>query len=215
MEFFIDLHRFDEKISQLESHPVTNGKVMLYGSSFFAHWFYDRAKDQLKAATGGKLDIINHGFGGATADELLYYYNRLVKPYGPSAMVIRAGYNELNRGQSPENAVFLLERLLQWSAADNPDIKFLVLKIFDTRHAGEELYKKITAYNTLLEKQIACLENVTLLDLNPFFYAHPGDIGDRKLLRDVFVSDGLHLTDAAYEEMADFLGNLILNTLEG
>ena len=33
-------------------------------------------------------------------------------------------------------------------------------------------------------------------------------------MRPVFVEDGLHLTDEAYEEMAQYLGDLVLQHLE-
>ena len=213
MAFYIDLHRCQDKINEYLSYPVQTGKVMLYGSSFFTNWRYDRAHDQLWKASGGKLDVINHGFGGATIDELLYYYDRLVKPYAPKAMVFRTGYNELTWGLNPEQSVFMLERLLEWASRDNPGVKLLVMKVFDTRHASEELYEKICAYNALLEERIAGLENVRLLDLNPFFYDDPANIGTRRNFRDVFVHDGLHLTDAAYEEMAVFFARQILDNL--
>ena len=213
MAFYTDLHRFRETIDGILGRPVQTGKVMLYGSSFFTNWGYDRARDQLKAASEGKLDVINHGFGGATVDELLYYYDRLVKPYAPAVMVFRTGYNELSKGLNPEQSVFMLERLLEWACRDMPGVKLLVMKVFDTRHASPELYEKICAYNALLEERISCLENVCLLDLNPFFYHDSADIGTRRNFREVFVHDGLHLTDAAYEEMAVFFAGRILDNL--
>ena len=129
MDFFVDLHRFDATIQEYLSLPVRTGEVLLYGSSFFRVWGYELSRKQLLEATDGKLETVNHGFGGATVDELLYHYPRLVAPYAPKAMVIRAGYNELNRGQSPEEAVFLLERLLQWAIADFPEIRIMVFPV--------------------------------------------------------------------------------------
>ena len=214
MEEFVNLHRFDEKIKEHLAQPVRTGKVLLYGSSFFAVWGYEKSRTQLLEATGGKLETVNHGFGGATVDELLYHYPRLVAPYAPKAMVIRAGYNELNRGQSPENAVYILERLLRWAIADFPEIRIMVFPVFDTRRASQELQEKINVYNALLRERIAPMEQVSLLDLNPFFYDDPADIGTRQNFRDVFVSDGLHLQEKTYPEMAEFLGQRILRQLE-
>ena len=213
MDFFVDLHRFDATIEEYLLLPVRTGKVLLYGSSFFRVWGYELSQKQLLEATGGKLETVNHGFGGATVDELLYHYPRLVAPYAPKAMVIRAGYNELNRGQSPEEAVFVLERLLQWAIADFPEIRIMVFPVFDTRRASDELQEKINAYNALLKQRIAPMDRVSLLDLNPFFYDDPADIGTRKNFRDVFVEDGLHLQEKAYPEIAAFLGSRILEAL--
>lgn len=214
MSNFVDLHRYDTTVNEYLPLPVRKGKVLLYGSSFFRVWGYDRSREQLLEATDGKLETVNHGFGGATIDELLYRYPRLVAPYAPRAMVIRAGYNELNRGQTPENAVFLLERLLQWAIADFPAIQIMVFPVFDTRRASDELQEKINVYNALLREQIEPMAQVSLLDLNPFFYDDPADIGTRQNFRDVFVEDGLHLQDSAYPKMAAFLGPRILEQLK-
>ena len=214
MSNFVDLHRYDTTVNEYLPLPVRKGKVLLYGSSFFRVWGYDRSREQLLEATGGELETVNHGFGGATIDELLYHYPRLVAPYAPRAMVIRAGYNELNRGQSPEGAVFLLERLLQWAIADFPAIQIMVFPVFDTRRASDELQEKINTYNALLRERIEPMEQVSLLDLNPFFYDDPADIGTRQNFRDVFVEDGLHLQDSAYPKMAAFLGPRILEQLK-
>ena len=89
----------------------------------------------------------------------------------------------------------------------------MVFPVFDTRRASDELQEKINAYNALLRQRIEPMEQVSLLDLNPFFYDDPADIGTRQNFRDVFVSDGLHLMDEAYPEMAKFLGSRILERL--
>ena len=113
--------------------PAEPGKVLLYGSSFFTNWGYDRSRDQLAAASGGALQVVNHGFGGATVDELLYYYDRMVRPCAPAAAVLRPGLNDLARGLSAEETWFQTQRLLAWLKTDDPAIPVVVLSIFDTK----------------------------------------------------------------------------------
>jgi len=91
MAEFVDLNRYGETVKNCLSKPVRTGKVLLYGSSFFRVWGYERSLEQLLEASGGELETVNHGFGGATVDELLYHYPRLVAPYAPKAMVIIDG----------------------------------------------------------------------------------------------------------------------------
>ena len=78
MEYPMKETRFEHQIRALEARCAEKGGVLLYGSSFFANWGYDRAREQLAAASGGKLRISNHGFGGAFVDEVLRLYDRLV-----------------------------------------------------------------------------------------------------------------------------------------
>ena len=199
-----------EKIGEYLTYPVTTGKVMLYGSSFFTRWGYDRAKQQLRDATDGKLDVINHGFGGATIDELLYHYPRLVTPYKPEVVVIRSGYNDVYQKLTAEETFFLLQRLICWLQTDNPNVRIFLLNVFDTKSMREDYVPVFARYNHLMADYAAENENVEYFDINEFFYENPEDIGDRSKLRDVFVEDGLHLTDAAYEEMAEFFGPHLL-----
>lgn len=208
MKIPVDLRRFADEIVQIESHPKTAGKVMLYGSSFFAKWRC--ASEQLSAQ---KLEIINHGFGGATVDELLYYYPRLITPYAPSAIVIRSGYNDISRGLSPEQAMFLLKRLVGWIQTDFPDAPILLMKIFDVKRGDDARFAANQQFNALLEEYAKTLENAAILDINGFFYEKEADMGDRSKLRDVFVEDGLHLTDRAYEEMAPYFARQVLSIL--
>lgn len=210
MKIPVDMWRCRETIEQALSHPVTTGKILLYGSSFFTRWGYDRANQQLAQATEGKLEILNHGFGGATIDELLYHYPRLVTPYKPDVVVIRSGYNDINKGLSEDETIFLLQRLVGWLQADNPKIRIFLLNVFDAKILNDHSHAVFSRYNKLMADYAAETENVEIFDINEFFYENPKDIGDLSKLRDVFVSDGLHLTDAAYEEMAQFFGPRLL-----
>ena len=209
MNIPVDLHRFASEIEIIENQTLSSRKVMLYGSSFFAKWRC--ASEQLSAQ---KLEIINHGFGGATIDELLYYYPRLVTPYAPSAIVIRSGYNDIGRGLSPEQAMFLLKRLVGWIKVDFPNAPILLMKIFDIKRGDDARFAANQQFNALLEEYAKTLENAAILDINGFFYEKEADMGDRSKLRDVFVEDGLHLTDRAYEEMAPYFAQRVLALLE-
>lgn len=198
MSFYIDMTQYAGTIETYESYPVETGKILLYGSSFFRNWGYDRAKEQWKRYAG--LDVVNHGFGGATVDELLYYYDRMVRPYKPSAAVLRPGHNDLTRGLSPEEAWFLTERLIAWLRTDCPDLPVVLLEVFDTKkYHNPERCALNDAYNHLMRKFAAEQEGVFTVDLDPFFHDEQGE------LRDIFIEDGLHLTDSGYEEMASWL----------
>lgn len=198
MAEMVQLDRYEETIRGYEAYPVKTGKVLLYGSSFLRNWGYERARAQW--AQYGGLDVENHGFGGATVDELLRYYHRMVLPYRPSAVVLRSGHNDLTKGLTPEEAWFLTKRLIAWLRTDWPGIPVVILQVFDTkRYANPERRALNARYNEFLIRYAAENQGIFTLDLDPFFHNPDGS------LRDIFVEDGLHLTDAAYEEMAAWL----------
>ena len=210
----VDLWRSKSTIEAVLNHPVQTGKVLLYGSSFFTHWGYDRAKTQLSCASGGKLLVLNHGFGGATIDELLYHYPRLVVPYDPSAVVIRSSYNDIAKGMTVEETLSQLKQLVHWLRTDFPHIPIFLLPVFDAKIMTDERHAAFAELNQQMAAFAADTDHVEIFDLNPFFYENDAQIGDLRKLRDVFVPDGLHLTDSAYEEMAEFFAPRLLTALE-
>lgn len=213
MKHNVDLTRYEHEVARIEAFPPETGKVLLYGSSFFSRWRYEKARKQLSDATGGVLQVANHGFGGAVTDDLLYHYHRLVRPYRPRAVVIRAGGNDVDMGMEARDAAFLLVRLVCWLKADFPGMPICVLKIFDTIYGSSEYKRRAREYNLLLDEIFADVDDVTVLDISPFFYEDPRDIGNHSKLRNAFVEDGLHLTDESYLEMAKYLGNLLVDIL--
>lgn len=194
----IDVHRFEDQVNAYADYPVEQGKVLLYGSSFFAFWGYELAKRQCETATDGKLQIVNHGFGGATVTELLYYYHQLVSPFAPSAVVLRTGHNDVWECSS-EAAFILTETLITWLRNDFPEIPLIFLKAFDYPSATAEHLEKLHCYNQLLHQLADRTPGIHILDLHPFLYEEAGRF------RDIFRDDGLHLTDSGYEEMAAYL----------
>ena len=110
--------------------------------------------------------------------------------------------------------MFLLKRLVGWIQTDFPDAPILLMKIFDVKRGDDARFAANQQFNALLEEYAKTLENAAILDINGFFYKKEADMGDRSKLRDVFVEDGLHLTDRAYEKMAPYFAQRVLALLE-
>lgn len=215
----VDLHRYDDELKDLFSYPVDTGGILLYGSSFFHVWGHERAARQM-AAQG--FDVVNHGFGGATAEELLFYHHRLVRPFAPSALILRGGINDLLNGYSLEQTIDLSERVLAWTRADFPEVRLGVIPAFDcpflavASHIGrrtpfhEAMRTHLwSAYNEAMRAFCEADGNAAYLDITPFFYENPDEIGTLQGFKDLFVEDGLHLTDAGYEQFAPYFATLL------
>ncbi len=209
----LDLARFEDVICSYEARKEAPGQVLLYGSSFLFNWGYDTAKRQWAEATGAVFSVVNHGFGGATVDELLYYYPRMVRPYAPSAAVLRPGLNDLRRNYTPGEAWFLTQRLVTWFRTDFPSAPVVILQIFDTPCADESMMELSRQYNLLAAEYAAGHPGVYALDLSPFFHEHPDQCGTREGFRDVFVEDGLHLKQPLYADMAAYLAPKVAEIL--
>ena len=204
-----------ETIDYVLSQPVQTGKTMLYGSSFFTRWGYDRARQQLTEATNGELDVLNHGFGGATIDQLLYMYPQLVAPYNPKEIVIRSGYNDINEGLTVDQSIFLLDRLITWLQKDFPGIRIYCFNYEPTlKGKGQDNIANRVGqeYNQLLEAFCANTENCIYVPMEKqaFFFEDPADIGDyHKIREDIFVADQVHLNPKGYAMFMDFVRELL------
>ena len=195
------LNRYEELVQKYESYPPVTGAVLLYGSSFFTRWGYERARAQLSGIRGG---VVCHGIGGATGDELLFNYGRLVYPFKPAAMVLRAGVNDIGRGYSPEEAAAAAIRVCEWNRANFPGCKNIVMPSFDFISAPEKKhYRLYKAFNAIMLEYAESTENTAWLDISPFLHNSPASAGTYTDFRDdLFGPDGLHLTDEGYEKIA-------------
>ena len=156
-------------------------------------------------ASDGRYHVVNRGFGGATVDELLYFYRKLVVPCSPKAVIFRIGPNDVFNGFSAKEAWSVAWRLMEFLRADYPGIKLILLCVFDyksTREEHKEVFQEFNAY----QKEYAFeTENAYYLDINDFFYEKPEYIGTFQGFRDIFMEDGLHLLPDVYAEFARYL----------
>lgn len=198
----LNLHRFDEVIAEMVTRENPQGKILLYGSSFFTNW--KEATQQMLDASDGKYYVVNRGFGGATIDELLFFYRKLVVPCAPRAAIFRIGPNDLFNGFSVEDAWHSAVRLFEFLRTDYPGIKLIPLCIFNYPSTKEELKEPFARFNALQKEYAEQTENVWYLDINDFFYETPADVGTFENFRDIFRKDGLHLRPEIYQEFARY-----------
>ncbi|MEA4823986.1 MAG: GDSL-type esterase/lipase family protein [Clostridiaceae bacterium] len=212
MKIRTELNRFEPKVLEYERYPIIPGKVLLYGSSFFTNWGYDRAAAQLCDLGSG---VVNHGIGGATGDELLYYYGRLVYPYKPCALILRGGANDLFRGYTPEEAADLSIRVCEWARTDFPGLRVIVLPIFDFPSApARDAYTLFPAYNALMREYVDETPGAFTLDIGEYLHDTPPYSNAFDHFRDVFGPDGLHLTDAGYNAFAPWFSKRVNGLLQ-
>ncbi len=69
--------------------------VLFVGSSSIRMW------SSLEADMA-PLPVLNRGFGGSRISEVNLYFDRIVTPYRPRAIVFYAGENDLDAGESPD-----------------------------------------------------------------------------------------------------------------
>ena len=194
------------------------GLIMFYGPSNFTRWseqWHHRPLEEDIRMKDGSPAAVNHGFGGGTIEEGLYYYRRLVLPWEPRAIVLRFYPNDQRFGYSPLEIVYLLARLCAWARADFPGVKlYLCDAMPGVRYMNNDSWQiRAKQYNHLLRDYCNQHEDCTYVSqLNwPGFYENPADAGDyNKIRTDIFVEDGVHFNQEGY----DIYRDLFLNALD-
>ena len=126
----LKVKKYEKSVQKYESRPLERGKILFYGHSLFTRCSFitqagkdnPRLVDEVRMKDGSQA-IVNHGFGTSSADDLLYYYPRLVRPYKPRVLVLATGGNDIGYGYSAKEIMEIEARVIDWAQADFPDIK--------------------------------------------------------------------------------------------
>ena len=221
----LNVRCFEESVKQYEARPVETGKILFYGHSLFtrcSYIFTERypqkklplLEEEVRMKDGSRA-IVNHGFGTSSADDLLYYYDRLVRPYKPRALVLVTLSNDIGFGYSAAEVMNIEATLIDWFQADFPGAPVYCLNRTPTlkRKGTVDYYTRIsTEYNRLLEGYCAEKEGVTYVPLQnaPCYFEKLEDIGDYDKVWDaVFDTDQVHLNAMGYARFMDYIRDLL------
>ncbi|MBR3837764.1 MAG: hypothetical protein IKJ74_06425 [Clostridia bacterium] len=221
----LKVRRFESRVERYESVPVETGKILFYGHSLFTRCsFITRSQENPKLVEevrmkDGSQAIINHGFGTSSADDLLYYYDRLIRPYKPRALVLATMANDVSYGYNAKDIMEIEARIVQWAQADFPGIPVYCFNCVPTlKSKGQKsAFTRIRKeYNEYLEVFCASRENCIYVPLEKqaFFFENPEDVGDYdKVREDIWAVDDTHLNPKGYAMFMDFIRELLADLL--
>jgi len=136
--------------------------------------------------------VLNAGFGGSQASDLLFHLNDLVVRYRPKKVFIYEGDNDIFHKKRPKAILETFQDIVAQLRMDNPEQKIVLIAVKPSisRWSLRGKYKRL---NKMMAKY--ALEN-TLVDFvdvwNPM-------LNKRKLKKDIFIEDGLHMNEKGYD----------------
>src|SRR6266567_5999485 len=93
-----DFAKWEREIAAFEQGDRTNsppkGGVLFIGSSTIRLW-------KTLAEDFPNYKVINRGFGGSEIIDATHFADRIIFPYQPGAIFLRAGGNDIHAGKSP------------------------------------------------------------------------------------------------------------------
>jgi lysophospholipase L1-like esterase len=220
----LEIRRFEKTISKYEAQSREKGKIILYGHSLFTRcapenrWGHPNVEEEVRGKDGSHA-ILNHGFGTSSADDLLYYYHRMVRVYEPRALVLATGNNDFGMGYEPEEVMDVLARVIQYARADFPEIPIFVFSytpVLKQKGLVGGNVPRRERFNVILKEYCDAHPDITFVSLAdlPLYFEKAEDVGDYdKIFEGVFDTDRTHLNSEGYGKFMDFLRELLNDIL--
>lgn len=165
--------------------PPKKGAILFVGSSSIRLW--ELAHSWPDTAT------VNNGFGGSTLADSIFFFDQVIAPYEPSAIVIYAGDNDIAKGLTPEEVQNDFSTLADKIEETHPDVPVVYIAIKPSQKRWD-MWEKMKKANDLIAADIAEREDFRFADI-----AAPMLANEQPPPASWFVSDGLHLSPEGYE----------------
>lgn len=175
--------------------PATDGTVFI-GSSSIRRW-------ATLAEDFPDVGAVNRGFGGSELADSVFYFERLVLPHRPRAVVVYAGENDLWAGQPPEKVLADFRAFRTKLQATLPDARLLYLAIKESPQRAR-IRDQVLATNRLIAAECAADPRCTFVDVaTPLLDARGGTRPE------LYVEDGVHLRPEGYRIWTAVLGPVL------
>jgi lysophospholipase L1-like esterase len=186
--------RWEKEIAAYEAadraNPPTKGGIVFTGSSTIRRW-------TTLAADFPGLNVLNRGFGGCQIKDCTYFADRIVFPYEPKMIVLRAGGNDIHAGKSAEQVFADWKAFVAKVRSKMPDVPivFIGLAPAPSRWAERDANK---ALNDLVKAHTSSEPNLKFVDGYDMTVTPDGQARE-----DLFVKDRLHFNEAGYKLLVE------------
>jgi lysophospholipase L1-like esterase len=186
--------RWEKEISAFEdmdrAQPPAKGGVLFIGSSTIRLW---KSLDQ----DFPHHHVINRGFGGSEIVDSTHFAERIIFPYEPRMVLLRAGGNDIHAGRTAEDVFEDFKAFVAKVHARLPkaQIVYIALCPAPSRWAERDANKTL---NTLVQKYArgrSYVKYVETYDMSLDAEGQPR--------RELFVADQLHFNADGYRLLAD------------
>jgi lysophospholipase L1-like esterase len=186
----------DAIVTKYQNTAITEkAPVVFTGSSSIRFW---RNVSELNTSK----TILNTGFGGSTALDLIHYIEPLVLQYNPRQVFVYEGDNDLAIGRSVAKSKRHLKKVFRLIRKHNKNttIVFIAAKPSIARW---NLRSKFLKLNSKIEKMARSKAYLSFADVDTPMLV------DGEINKTIFINDGLHMNAKGYEIWSKVIKPLI------
>ena len=189
-----DFAKWEKEVAAFEAadklHPPAPGGVLFVGSSTIRLW-------KTLAEDFPDHRVLNRGVGGCEIADVTHFADRIVFPYAPKQIFLRAGGNDVHAGRLPGEVAADFAEFVKVVHARLPkaEIVYVAVNPAPARWGETDKYREL---NRLVREAALKMPRVSVCDafdvsLDPAGRAVPG----------LFVADMLHFNAAGYKRLAE------------
>lgn len=185
--------QWEKAIAEFEkkdaASPPPKNAVLFLGSSTIQKW-------KTLAEDFPELTVINRGFGGNEITDSTFYAEKIIFPYAPRLIVLRAGSNDIHAGRTPEEVAGDFKTFVEKVRSRLPKTPIAYVTQCPTVARWSER-GKLQQLDTLVAAYAKSVGNVRIIDVTNIAQGP-----DDKPRLELFESDKLHLNREGYKLLA-------------
>ncbi len=171
-----------------ESSPA-KGSLLFVGSSTIVRW-------KTLAEDFAGVPVLNRGFGGNQIKDSTFYADRMIFPYAPKAIFLRAGGNDINAGWPAEDVFADFKIFVAKMRERLPNIPIYYIGLSPTIKRLKQVDEG-NKLNDLIAAWAKEQTGITYIDTRTLTLDKEG-----KVRPDLFVEDMLHFNAEGYKLLA-------------
>lgn len=190
-----DPERFAKAIEDFDKQDaekgLRKGGIVFTGSSSIRLWNLDNAFSD--------LPVLNRGFGGSVANDLIHYFEKVVQRYEPKILVVYTGSNDINAKLTVQEAFDDYVGFLNLAKEKVPAVKAIVNPVKISRRRIEQV-EQVRELNRRLKEWCEQRDWALWLETAAYLEDENGQPIDK-----FFAKDQLHLSPEGYVEWEKIL----------
>src|SRR5436190_11748470 len=174
------------------TNPPPTGALLFIGSSTIRLW-----KTLVQDFPGHR--VINRGFGGSEIVDSTHFAERVILPYKPRMVFLRAGGNDLNAGKSPEQVFADFKEFVATIHSKLPETEIVFISLSPSIARWKQADKE-KAVNAMVEEYVRKTPRLKYIET----YSLPlGTDGQPR--PELVVADKLHFNAEGYKLLAEIV----------